>query len=299
MRKIEKILLLILLTSVIVTPTFAKSDYQVTTGQTFKYDIHNAFIEVTRGTNYASGNGYMIDYQPFAAGTTITVEVTSVDPPNGVNFVIKGGGESETGVSTVLGDLVGISIFMSYPMWLFDGFGNMAWNLLYSAIIKGTGLIIIPFWDVDYLYGFENMANPASISQLTTDPIFQGVTIQSNYEEKDGNMILDWYLIGSITATTPYSLDFEVLHQWKLVYDLTTGVLQGMRITCSAAGTHTGTELELSMDYHIELNGYKLEDYVFGPGTPVPGFGWAITLIILGVLAVPVIMRKSRKYARF
>jgi hypothetical protein len=294
MRKIVKILIPILIVSFILSPTLTRSDYQVIVGSSYTYNVNNAYIEATKGTNSASGNGYQLDYQPFNEGTSVVVEVTAVNPAVSVNWDISTGGETESGSSSIIGDLIGISFFIIYPIIVFDSFGNMPWSTLLSSVEIGTGLIILPFWDITAFTIFENMANETQIASLTTEPDFQDLQFQGNYQEVGGNMILDWYLLGSIDVTATYSIVFDVEHQWKIVYDLSTGVLRGMRMTSTATGTHTGVELDIYMDYHIELQGFNLDDYEFGPGTPVPGFGWVVTGIALGVLAIPIIIRKLR-----
>lgn len=96
------------------------------------------------------------------------------------------------------------------------------------------------------------------------------------------------------TAST-YIFNYDIEHQFKIVYNLASGVMQGLKLKSLADGTHTGQDISLELDYHIELENYNLGDFVLGPGAGLPGYEWFITFIALGFLAVPILVRKIRK----
>jgi len=304
MRKIVKISILLLICSLILSPIIVSGNYQVSIGQTYSYDINNAQYDVTKGVYSASGNGYQIDGHQFPNETSIVVEVTSVDPPNDVDFEISSGGYVESSSSNLLGDTLGLLIIALFPILLYDSLGNMVFNEINSSVSQGTGLLMPVFWDISYFDVFEELASESYISDMTTDPDFQALNFYAEYEEVGNEMIFDWYLIGSMDVTTPYTLNYDTEHQLKMVYDLSIGVLQGIRMISTATGTHSGQNLDYYMDYYAELQGYDLADFLYGPSTPTPpstpptstvGFGWIAIFLAGSILFVPIILRKMKK----
>ncbi|NHK33066.1 MAG: hypothetical protein FK730_17085, partial [Asgard group archaeon] len=285
MRQVIKISLTLLICSLILSPLIVSGNYQVTIGQTFNYDVNNAQYEVTKGIYSASGNGFQIDGHQFPNETSILIEVTAVDPPNDVDFDISSDGYVESWFSSPFGDALGVALTALLPILLYDSLGNMVFNDINDTVSQGTDLLMPVFWDVSYFDFFEDLASESTLSDLSTDPDYQDLNFYAEYEEVGNEMIFDWYFIGPMLVTTTYTLDFDVEHQVKMVYDLSTGVLQGMRMISTTTGTHSGQNLDYYMDFYIELQGYDLDDFLYGPSTPTPyspptspsstiGLGW-------------------------
>ncbi len=171
-----------------------RADYQISSGMTYTYDIITASIDVTIDSNSASGDGYILDGHSFSSGTQVVVEITAVDEANNVDWNITSGLYTETYQSSLFGDAFGLAIQMLQPIILFEGYGNIPWNLIEDTVEEGTGLIILPFWDTDYFEGFENLADESAISEIQTETGFQDLTMEGNYAESGGNMIFDWYI---------------------------------------------------------------------------------------------------------
>jgi len=305
MRKIAKISVILLIGCLILSPVIVSGNYQVSIGETYTYDVNNAEYEVSKGAYTAYGNGFQINDHQFPNNTTVEAKVVNVDPATEVAFQISSGGQGEVWFSNAL-DALGVALLVFLPILEYDVIGTMVFNDINSTVSKGTGILMPVFWDTASFDFFDDLTSESYISDITTEPEFQDLDIYAEYEEVGSEMIFDWYLIGSMDVTATYTQDYEVEHQVKMVYDLATGVLQGIRVISTATGTHSGQSLDYYMDYFAELQGYDLADFLYGPSTPTPtipstpptstiGFGWIAILLAGSILLIPIILRKMRK----
>ncbi|NHJ49147.1 MAG: hypothetical protein FK733_15270 [Asgard group archaeon] len=292
MNKKLKILIPLLLASVLLAPMPVKGNYQQTAGQSFNYDIVKADLAVTYGGNSGNGSGFVLDGTQYGDGTQIEVYVLTVDPASSVSFDVSVGADSEVWATDLFAGIVWLALVMIYPIYLADGFGIMGdWGTIQPIVNEGLGLMMTPFWDTSYLAALEELVQPDSIDEFKTVTGMQDLTVKGKYDEKGGNVIFDWMMKGSAGFTGVYTADFDLEHQLKIVYDQTTGVLQGIRMLSSVVGTHSGTSMDVSLEYLQEIEGYNIDEFAFG----LPGFGWIITIGTLGILAIPLIIRKNRK----
>jgi hypothetical protein len=292
LKKILKFLIPLLLASVLIAPMPVKGNYQQSAGQSFTYDIVKADIDLTYGGNSASGSGFVLDGTQYGVGTQIEVYVLAVDPASYVNFDVSVGVDSEVGSSDLISDIIWLALVMIYPIFLADGYGLIGdWGSIQPLVIEGLGLIMAPFWDTAYLAALEELVEPDSIDEFNTITGMEDLTVKGKYKEQGGNVIFDWMLKGKTGFTGAYTTDFDLEHQLKIVYDQTTGVLQGVRMLSTMVGTHSGTSMDLSIEYLQEIEGYDMDDFAIN----LPGFGWFITLGTLGILAIPHIIKRNRK----
>ncbi len=291
---LEKKILCTIMILMIFSPIMVKADYQVSSGATYTYDIITSSIDITVDSNSASGDKYILAEHSFSSGTQ--VEINNVDASSYVNWTISSGIYSEYYLSGILGDVIGLAMLMIRPTLIIQSYSSLAWNIVEDAVEQGTGLLILPFWDTDYLEGFEELAEETAISELQTATGFQDSIIEGNYAESGGNMIFDWYIGGAMVYTSnTFIFDYDIDHQFKIVYNLASGVMQGLKMKSSADGTYSGKDISLEYEFQIEIENYNIGDFALGPGAGLPGFEWFIAFIALGFLAIPILVRKIRK----
>jgi hypothetical protein len=289
LKKILKILMPLLLICAFFTLILVKGNYQQSPGQTYTYDIITADLDLIYNGSSTSGSGFVLDGTKYNDGTQIEVYVLTVDPSVSVNYDVSIGADSEVFVSNLINDVFWLATVLIYPIFVSDGFGIVGdWVTIQSIVAEGLGLIMAPFWDTAYIGVFEEMTLQENIADLKTAEGMEDLTIKGKYSEKGGNAIFDWMLKGSTTYTGMYTYDFDVEHQLKLVYSMSTGVLQGIKMLSAAVGTHSGASLDLSLEYLQEIDGYDMDDFAIG----LPGFGWIITFGTLGILVIPLIKRR-------
>ncbi|NHJ39637.1 MAG: hypothetical protein FK731_06340 [Asgard group archaeon] len=297
MKKIVKILISVLILGVIISPTIVTGNYQVTVGQSFTYDVINASIKTTIDGNTASGNGYFIDSQHFTNGTQIEVEITEVIPTGSVNWTLSSGVYNEEGYSSVSIDNLGLSYLLIYPFYTFEGFGLMTWNDISIIVSGGLNLILLPFWDTYYFLNFQYLASDPFLTTYRTLSEYTDVTIEGRYRDTNNEMSFEWLMGGSMIVQV---MDFVFNHQFKTVYDLTTGVLKGILMKSYIEGTYGEKEISIEMFYHCETVGYDIDDFYFETINLYPTeetkFETYLVLIGICIATIPFLLKIKRKY---
>ncbi|HUT80334.1 MAG TPA: choice-of-anchor S family protein [Candidatus Bathyarchaeia archaeon] len=297
MKRTLKISVGLIIASFLITPVLVNADYQVTVGQIFDYDILDASVKFTMDGSSASSNGFTLGDQAFTNGSQISVEVLSVIANLEIQWNVSCGSAFENGTSTLSTDFPAFLFMLFYPLPLYDLFGLMTFSQANSFIAYGLGLILLPFWDPSYFGNLYDFVSESAISGYSLEDPYKDTTFQGSYSITGGVMTFEWFMGGlmdfSDDDVQPAKYNFN--HQMKMVYDLATGVLQGFRMESFIDGKNNGKDIILELGYLCEIEGYNMPDFNFTPLVFAPGFEWFITLSALGVLAIPIVIRKFRK----
>ncbi len=96
--------------------------------------------------------------------------------------------------------------------------------------------------------------------------------------------------------TTDDSLTFN--SKMRIVYEMSTGVLQGFKTESNIEGVINGSEMKIITDVEIEREGYEIEGFGGGLlGLGIPGFGPTMALLAL-LVGIGVVSFQKKKYKK-
>jgi len=141
----------------------------------------------------------------------------------------------------------------------------------------------------------------AFLTELTTDayhealPFFDqfDVLIQSAFEFQENLAFFDLYMTGGFeNETVGTKVDFG--HAIKFIWDNTTGILQGYRISSEIQGTYENHQVAITIAVAIKESSYTLPDFKFYPGL-FPGFTYMTAFAVLSVIFLGQLFFRKRK----
>ena len=300
MKKTVKFILPFLVVSLMLTSQIVKGDYEVSLGEIYVYDVNSSEQSITLGINSADSEGYNIAGNDFLPGTSVSLNITEVDPL-GVDYNISAAGYSEV-VTILVVDESQLLTSLIYPFLLIDYVTLASWN---QATIEGyhKEILMIPFisFDNSTWENWMNMADEIHNNTLFSETYEGTMTVDASCINTTDSFVFEFILRGDMdeTVTTPGSysvVNASLLHQFQFAYDKSSGVMQGMRMEGSVTGLANGTVLEISYNYHTELQGYNLPDLSLGGATwPFSGYEFLIAFGALSSITIAVLILVKRK----
>jgi hypothetical protein len=165
-----------------------------------------------------------------------------------------------------------------------------------AAVDSGPGLWGEFFLDpimAEVMYEFAN--NQTALDEMTGDEGFSEITFkkfEGVFENSTDIAVFDWAcdfdMVNSSTNT-----DYGGKFRWKIAFDQTTSWVKGWAIFLDYDGTYEGQLLEVEWNQLIQQQGYTLGKFAIKTGL-FPGFEWFLIFPALGLLALPVIIKKRK-----
>jgi hypothetical protein len=179
-------------------------------------------------------------------------------------------------------------------------------DLNWSKINRGyTGLdyLVVPngnyTWDI--FDSFDNMIYLMLMEGFFEEPSSADLQAKTNLDYTQDTCIYDW-LVNGTYIDSEENTDLDVLYWLKSAYEISTGVLFGMRTDCTITGTYDGMALDAYIESEVLREGYTLGDFILPTDEAdfselisglIPGFGY-LTAIISLIVIIPTIRRKRK-----
>ena len=270
--------------------------FSVTVGDAYDFDVVAANQSVTVGTDSGSGSGYEVGGLQFAEGTSVNANVTAVGSDVDYNLTAGAGTEALTsdGIDLLFSGFLQLLMPIAY---IYEFCSTDYFNQTRADVSPGL-LMFTPFVESDFNWTvFAEMADDTH-AEATTNAT-QTMLADADYTEDTTSFTFEYYLGGIMDgnftdASGIYFLDLDLEHHYQFSF-LKTGVMQGMRMEFSFTGTSNGTDIDVSLNWQMELAGYNLPGYAIGGGWtwPFPAFGIIAAFTALGTIAVLVIKRRK------
>ncbi|MBD3193368.1 MAG: hypothetical protein GF308_22220 [Candidatus Heimdallarchaeota archaeon] len=278
----------------------------VAPSSTYNFDLTNVDISLQIGSlyNYSAnsitfGGGENVIPQ----GSQVIMTVTEVDSQN-VSYELASGGLTENHELSNETFEDRIKELMLLPLKFAEE------EIPIEEIMRGyTGLdyILVPTlnttWDK-----FDVFDNPIylSIMEQSYSSTGNAIDLQArtmvNYTQDQ--CIFDWYVAGNYSENS--GTYFDIVYNLKTVYELSTGLLLGMRVDALVDGTYENQTTTGIIQSEVVRDGYSLGPFVLPGDEPefsgfisglIPGFHWYLVpvgfIILYGALVF--IKRKSLK----
>ena len=143
------------------------------------------------------------------------------------------------------------------------------------------------------MYEFAN--NQTALDEMINDEDFSEITFkkfQGVFENSTDIAVFDWAcdfeMVNSTTNT-----DYGGKYRWKIAFDQTTSWVKGWRLYLNYDGTFEGQLIEVEWNQLVQQQGYTLGKFAIKTGL-FPGFEWFLIFPALGLLALPVIIKRRK-----
>ena len=303
MRKIAKIIIPLIVLTLIGSMPLVKSDYQVSVGNTFIFDVETSFFDLTFGTNQANAAGYKIAGHAFNPDTSVSVEVLDIESESLLyNISAAGYSESKNASNADTDALIEQSLF---PLEIIQELATSEFNETKLEQERHYGILMKPFlnvlagtWDL-----FKQVTEDLAVNHTILGYTFESNLIVNATYDDNGTIFVfefyfgDKYITTISTLASNISINLDIEHNYQFAYVKSTGVMLGMRMKGTVDGNINETAFSFVYNYRTEQNGYDLPNFKFGglPSWPFPGLTVVITFVSIAILSSVVIISRKRK----
>ena len=292
LKKILKIAMPLFIIAMIITTTNVRADFSVTVGQTNVYDVVESDWTLVVGANNGGGTGFVQESVGYDLADNITIEVTA-ETTTSVDYDftcdIDTYGYSSNGLGNIFYMVFSLMLPLMMPLMVSGTWvqaevdaGPMLWGEFFIDSVM-----------TEAFYEFAN--NQTALDEMTNDPDNSEITFKKftgAFTNATDIAVFDWACDFDIKNTTT-TTDWGGKYRWKLAFDQTTGWVKGWRIFMDYAGTFEGTVLEIAWNQLVQQQGYTLGNFAIATGL-FPGFEWFLALPALGLLAIPIIIKRRK-----
>ncbi len=265
----------------LTSTALVKSDYNVSIGAEFTYDVVESSQTVTVGEDTGGGEGFLFKEDAFNVGEQIFVEVTDASSTEvkynvTVGSVIRStqsNGLEDAG--NLFADLQGsLDYISSFDKWIQD------------EVDGGPRLFCDYFIDPNFCNVFSLYTNETLARTIFPDTAEITFTkIAGHFDNSSTIAVFDWAFDFEMKNTTA-NTDFVGKYLWKYSFDKTTGVVQGWKVAIECSGTILGITQSFIMEQCVEIEGYNIGEFY----SEAIGFEWLIAIpalaVVVGVIAV-------------
>ena len=291
--KKNKLLVSFFILELVLCQSFVHSNYQVSVGEIFTYNIISSFWEVSLGSNYSSVSKCNILGDSYPVGTSFDIEVTSITDEEACWDLIVG--TKNYSSMNGPGDL-GLIVSLLNNLKYYSLYFSIGW---YQEIVdKGPRLQKIFFIEItensilDYL---NNLQDSTFVSSEFFNYYEDFEQIAGYLEETDSLAIFDWVIEEKFEYTDPYDIDITGSERFKIVFDKTTGVMKGYRIELNCSGKLDNQKYKMNMNQEICLENYNLPEFYYSkPSKLGQGFNWFIPVIVVFVFTIVVTINRKK-----
>jgi len=274
--------------------------FGVNINDTFTYECIAAERIFTLGAESGTGEGFQIDGQHFAPGTTVTVIVSNLISDS-VAYEVSSGGYTYFDFSELISLLSSLRFhYLFYPLIAASMITDVNnWNQTF--VEEDPGLMLIePFIEIEGTTWFdlEEFADGME-TLLATATDLSSLVISSEIAQDDTTFLCEFHISGVLNETyTPLTSPYlpwikdlnSIEHYYRFAYDKPTGVMLGTKMYGTTTGEVNGSVMELSYDFHVEQTGYDLPTEL--TTAKLNGFNIIITIV---TLSIPVILIKFKR----
>lgn len=170
----------------------------------------------------------------------------------------------------------------------------------------GIDYILVPksgnTWDT--LDGYDNPLFVAVTKEIFDQ--FANIYIEAHTEigQENNSCVFEWFVNGTYFDDIE-TIDFTFAYNLKIAYDMTTGLLLGMRVDLSFEGFKLDDSLIIVIQSEVEREDYDLANFYLPEGNGIniddlfsslfPGFDWwLIPIICLALYNIGITVRKRK-----
>jgi len=292
MKKMLKIALPLLTIVMFFGTTMVRADFAVTIGASNDYDVVTSDWTVAAGSNSGSGTGVNIYGVGYAEGEVLNVEVILEDTYQ-VAYNLTVDTDTYSYVSSDFGNILFFAFSLLLPLIMPMMVGG-TWDQ--AAVDMGPSLWGEFFLDsimTEAMYEIAN--NQTALDVMINDEDFSEITFkkfEGVFENSTDIAVFDWACdFDMVNSTT--STDYGGKYRWKIAFDQTTSWVKGWRLYLDYKGTYEGQLIEVEWDQLVQQQGYTLGKFAIKTGL-FPGFEWFLIFPALGLLALPVIIKRRK-----
>jgi len=266
--------------------------YSIIPGETHDYILERSDLYVEFEDLSQVGTDGRYNDISISSRSSFTVEVLDIDEEWGVDFEISNSTHSTSDYLTN------------------DQFKYEFSNFIYYPIFESER--IVEEFDIDkikigpeithwfFIQPIE--ANWNFLDNFTTEDYYANIPLnqyiegsfQASLERFEGEIIFDYDIKGTYTNESDES-NIQFDHLFKFIWNETTGVLLGYRISSYLTGKYLGQNVYEEIYVICRISGYDMPNYKFIPGF-IPGYTYVITIGGIFTIAVLTsIFNKKRK----
>jgi hypothetical protein len=289
---------LILIIAIITSSTFltslSKADWNITISDAVEYSLDDSTWSVNFDGNLITASGGYFNGLMINDPGTFSVEVLDIDEVWGVEFQVENATDYVYEYMTMDRFYFEFLKFLYYAIDESSRLAEIGFNE--SRIQKGPALL--PWFFIEPTQETWNfLSNMSDINYHNNLPIVKDIqgNLRAEFEKVNTEASFDIVIQGSLeNATENINLDFD--HSLKFVWNATTGVLLGYRISSYFTGSNKGHSMSEEINVVCRQVNYDLDRFKFLSGF-IPGFSFVITLVCLGLLGscFLIINRKRKK----
>ncbi|MHA1531899.1 MAG: choice-of-anchor S family protein [Candidatus Heimdallarchaeota archaeon] len=286
MKKILIFSIPILAIIMIMSTTLVKSDYVVTIGSEFTYDVVESSQTVTIGGDTGGGDGFRFNEQSFTLTEQIFVEVTDATS-SVVYYKVTVGNNTKSTQSGGIEDAGNLYNDLRGSLFYINSFS--VWTQ--SEVDAGPLLFCDYFIDPNYSNAFLRYTNETYLELTFPDTAEITYTkLAGNFDNSSTIAVFDWAFDFEMKNTTD-NTDFVGKHRWKYAFDKTTGVVQGWKVAIECSGTILGVAQEFTMNQCVEIEGYNIDGFHYR----MDGFESLLAIPALVVVVGIMTVKRKRK----
>ncbi|MHA1356203.1 MAG: choice-of-anchor S family protein [Candidatus Heimdallarchaeota archaeon] len=304
MKKILKITIPLFIIAMFLGTTMVRADFNVTVGSSKAYDVVTSNWTVAAGANSGGGTGLQVEGVGYNEDEVITVEVTA-ETSSSVDYDLTIDVDTYGYVSNGLGNIFFFAFTILLPLMMPLMVGG-TW--VQAEVDMGPGFWGDFFLDSDMteaMYEFAN--NETALAEITNDPDNTDITFkkfEGVFKNSTDIAVFDWACDFDMKNTST-NTDYSGKYRYKIAFDQTTSWVKGWRLFLDYNGTFEGSILEVEWNQLIQQQGYALGNFTIEinddtittvPITTAlsPGFEWFLLFPALGLLALPVIIKRRK-----
>jgi len=268
------------------------SEWLVSPSDDVSYLLETSTWDVELDGTEVSGTGGYFEGLTVSQGTTFDVEVLSINELFGVNFRVDNSTNTITSYINNDNFLYEFTNFIYYPFH--ESYRLTHFELDLDQVVFGPEILGWFFLEIDTdLWDFlEDLTTNEYHEALPFHDLFD-ILLQADFEFQENLAIFDIYMNGDFeNETDDTKVDFG--HAIKFIWDNTTGILQGYRVTTEFQGTYQSHQVAITLEIVIRESSYDLPNFKFFPGL-FPGFNFVTTFAVLSVIFISNLFFKKFK----
>ncbi|MBD3191173.1 MAG: hypothetical protein GF308_11035 [Candidatus Heimdallarchaeota archaeon] len=241
------------------------------------YVLDESSWSITYGGLSATGEGGTFQELRIAQGDSFSINVVQVDNNYGVEYILENQQEqSSTGFVDKANFIYEFANFLYYPTEEAGRLDQTGFNE--EEIMLGPPIISWFFIEpTEDLWEFlEEVTTLEYHNSLQNADEFEG-TLEADFAVEGENKVFDFYLRGDyINETKNIEIRFD--HNIKFIWKISTGLLQGYRISSQFLGEYFGNEISEELNVACRVGTYSLPYFKFG------GFSGLISGFRMGIV---------------
>ncbi len=287
---------ILLIGIILITCIDTKADYSDISDQTFNYVLDSSAWSVQVNDLIEGGTGGTFGNLNLPQRGQFSVEVLDVDANWGVDFRVSNATDNVLGHITNDEFLMEFAKFLYYPEEECSRITTEGFNS--KDIVNGPEILDWFFIETEAdVWDFMDNLTTVEYHNVLPGVYAYEAYLQAHFEHQNKQVMFDVYMRGSFeNQTLDVNIQFD--HSIKFVWNDTTGILLGYRISTNFNGLFASYSIAEEINVVIHLSGYDLPSFKFISAF-IPGFEIGIAVFTIGLIIVfNVIIRCIRKKRR-